>query len=212
MTSFLAEDFLFDSDLYGAKSVLISSASSKTSIALAFVVSQRARARAIGLTSAANREFVESLGFYDQVLTYDEIGALADVPAVFVDMAGNSKVTRSIHEQLGRSLKYSQRIGGTHWDAGGDDADIPGPRREFFFAPAQIKKRIDDWGPQGLQEKLGASLEAFIESSAKWLQVERGYGRDDVERVYRATLDGSANPAQGNILSLWESEDAAAGR
>jgi len=176
------------------------------------VVSQRARARAIGLTSAANREFVESLGFYDQVLTYDEIGALADVPAVFVDMAGNTKVTRSIHEQLGGSLKYSQRIGGTHWDAGGDDADIPGPRREFFFAPAQIKKRIGDWGPQGLQEKLGASLEAFIESSAKWLQVERGYGRDDVERVYRATLDGSANPAQGNILSLWESEDAAAGR
>lgn len=213
MTSFLAEDFLADSDLYGADSVVISSASSKTSIALAFVVAQKGRARAIGLTSARNRDFVESLGFYDQVLAYDEIGALpAGTKAVFVDMAGDTKVTRAVHEQLGESLVFSQRIGGTHWDAGGDDGDIPGPERQFFFAPAQIKKRLVDWGPQGFQERLGSSLHAFVESSAKWLRVERGYGRAVVERVYAATLDGSASPAEGNILSLWENEDAASGR
>ncbi len=212
MTSFLAEDLLADSDLYGAKSVVISSASSKTSIALAFVVARRAQAKAVGLTSAANLAFVKGLGLYDQVLSYDEIGALADDPAVFVDMAGNTKVTRAVHEQLGANLKFSQRIGGTHWDAGGDDGAIPGPKREFFFAPAQIKKRIADWGPQGFQERLGASLRAFIESSAKWLRVERGYGREQVERVYGETLEGSASPAQGNILSLWDDEGSAAGR
>ena len=38
LTSFLAEDSLSDSDLFGAKSIVISSASSKTSIALSFVV------------------------------------------------------------------------------------------------------------------------------------------------------------------------------
>ena len=203
---------LADNDLYGAKSVVISSASSKTSIALAFVVARRAQTKAVGLTSAAHLEFVKRLGFYDQVLTYEEIGALADDPAVFVDMAGNTKVTRGVHEQLGANLKFSQRIGGTHWHAGGDDGDIPGPKREFFFAPGQIKKRIVDWGPQGFQERLGASLQAFIESSAKWLRVERGYGREQVERVYGATLEGSASPAQGNILSLWDDERSAAGR
>jgi hypothetical protein len=213
LTSFLAEDFLADSDLYGASSVVISSASSKTSIALAFVIAQKGRAKAIGLTSARNLAFVKSLGFYDRVLTYDEIGALsAETKSVFVDMAGDTRVTRAVHERLGENLVFSQRIGGTHWDAGGDDGDIPGPERQFFFAPGQIKKRLVEWGAQLFQERLGASLHAFVESSEKWLHVERGYGREAVERVYEATRNGSASPAAGNILSLWESEGAAAGR
>jgi hypothetical protein len=213
MTSFLAEDFLADSDFHGAQSLVISSASSKTSIAMAFVAAQRGGIKAIGLTSARHRDFVESLGFYDRVLTYDEVGALpAEAKAVFVDMAGNTKVTREVHERMGENLVFSQRIGGTHWDAGGGDGDIPGPERQFFFAPGQIKKRLDDWGPQGFQERIGTSLRAFIDSSSKWLRVERGYGRDAVERVYNETLNGSADPSRGNILSLWENEDAAAGR
>jgi NADPH:quinone reductase-like Zn-dependent oxidoreductase len=213
LTSFLAEDFLADSDFHGAQSLLISSASSKTSIAMAFVAAQRGGIKAIGLTSARNRDFVESLGFYDRVLTYDEVAALpAEAKTVFVDMAGNTKVTREVHEHMGENLVFSQRIGGTHWDAGGDDGDIPGPERQFFFAPGQINKRLSDWGPQGFQERIGSSLHAFIDSSSKWLRVERGYGREAVERVYRETLDGSANPSEGNILSLWDNEDAAAGR
>jgi len=206
MTSFLAEDYLSDANL-GADAVVISSASSKTSIALAFVVHQKGAARAIGLTSARNRDFVESLGLYDRVLTYDEVSALPEgMKAVYVDMAGNAKVTRSVHERLGDRLVFSQRIGGTHWDAGGDDADLPGPKREFFFAPGQIKKRLADWGPQGFQERLGGSLRAFLESTEGWLRIERGYGRDAVERVYQATLAGSADPAEGNMLSLWDAE------
>lgn len=47
---------------------------------------------------------------------------------------------------------------------------------------------------------------------AGWLRVERGYGREAVQRVFRATLEGSASPAPGNVLSLWENADAAAGR
>jgi hypothetical protein len=210
MTSFLSEDFMADSDLYGAKSVIISSASSKTSIALGFLVSRKGQAKAIGLTSERNLDFVKDLGFYDEVLTYDQIASLpADQPSVYVDMAGNTKVSRDVHEHLGESLKYSQRIGGTHWDAGGDDGDLPGPAREFFFAPGQSQKRIADWGPQGFQQKLGASWKEFQDASSSWLQIERCYGRDAVERVYQATLEGSASPAQGNVLSLWESADAA---
>jgi hypothetical protein len=109
MTSFLAEDFLADSDLHGADSIVISSASSKTSIALAFVISRKGLARAIGLTSERNRAFVESLGFYDRVLTYDEIGALpAETKTIFVDMAGDTLVTRGVHERLGENLVFSQ--------------------------------------------------------------------------------------------------------
>ncbi len=213
MTSFLAEDFLSESDLYGARSVVISSASSKTSIALGFLVSRKGAARAIGLTSARSLDFVKGLGFYDEVRTYDQIGSLpGDTPTVFVDMAGNAKVSRSVHEHFGANLKFSQRIGGTHWDAGGDDGDLPGPEREFFFAPAQIQKRVGEWGAQKFQERVGTSWAEFRDASGRWLRVERGYGREAVQRVFQATLEGSASPDQGNVLSLWENADAAAGR
>jgi hypothetical protein len=212
MTSFLADDFLGSKDHYGAKSVLISSASSKTSIALAFRTQEQGQAETVGLTSQRNVEFVESLGFYDKVLTYDAIGSLdANKPSVFVDMAGNAKVSRDLHEHFNSSLKYSMRIGATHWDAGGDDGDLPGPAREFFFAPSQIQKRIADWGPAGFQERLGSSLQAFLATTRKWLKVERGYGRDAVLAIYRDTLEGSAVPDQGNILSLWDDEQSASG-
>lgn len=208
MTSFLAEDYLADADLFGADAIVISSASSKTSIAMAFVAQQRGRARTVGLTSPGNVDFVKGLGVYDDVRIYEEVSTLpAATKAIFVDMAGNPKVTRDVHESFGENLVFSQRIGGTHWEAGGDDGDLPGPTREFFFAPGQIKKRLADWGAEGFQERIGASLQAFIQSSEGWLRVQRGYGRDAVDRVYQATLAGSADPAEGNILSLWDSAD-----
>ena len=69
MTSFLAEDFLFDSGLYGAESAgdLQRFEQDLHRPGLRGVPA-KLEARAIGLTSAANLEFVESLGFYDQVL------------------------------------------------------------------------------------------------------------------------------------------------
>jgi hypothetical protein len=70
---------------------------------------------------------------------------------------------------------------------------------------------VAEWGPQEFHTRLGASLQAFLESTRKWLRVERAYGRDAVERVYHATLQGSARPDQGNVLSLWDDERAAAG-
>ena len=54
----------------------------------------------IGLTSATNSAFVRSLGFYDSVLTYDEIGALATVDSVIIDMAGNPTVLAAVHAHL----------------------------------------------------------------------------------------------------------------
>ena len=62
---------MWDNDTFGAEAYVISSASSKTSIALAYAVKQRGEKQTIGFTSAANLAFVEALGCYDQVLSYD---------------------------------------------------------------------------------------------------------------------------------------------
>ncbi|MBS1105057.1 MAG: hypothetical protein H6Q91_559 [Deltaproteobacteria bacterium] len=202
MTSFLADDFLADQDYRGARSVVISSASSKTSIALAFQVKQTGHARAIGLTSARNAEFVRALGFYDRVVLYDEIASLAQEPAVFVDMAGDGAVTAAVHRHFGDALQYDCAIGATHWSAARNSAGLPGPKPEFFFAPAQIVKRSKDWGPQRLSERLAAAWTKFCDASDAWLHVVRSDGRAALERVYQDTLAGRTDPADGHIVSL----------
>jgi hypothetical protein len=209
MTSFLCDDFLADNDHYGAKSVLITSASSKTSIALGFMVSRGGHAKAVGLTSERNRAFVEGLGCYDAVLTYDEVDRLdASEPAVLVDMAGNAELRSAIHHRYGDALKYSCNVGMTHWDAAGGEEELPGPTPEFFFAPSQIQKRTQEWGPEGLQARIGDAWGAFRDSTDDWLKIERGYGRTAVEAVYLETLDAQTPPSQGQILSLWENPRA----
>ena len=205
MTSFLVDDFLADNEHYGAETLLISSASSKTSIALAACAAERGHDRVVGLTSPGNAAFVASLGFYDEVLLYSDLTSLpVDEPAVFVDMAGNAEVRNTLHRHLRDSLKYDCSVGLTHWDKGGPNADLPGPAPEFFFAPAQIAKRSKEWGPAKLRKDLGASWQRFRDGSSKWLEVERGCGEDAVVRVYEATLSGSASPGVGNVLSLWD--------
>jgi hypothetical protein len=202
MTSFLADDFLAEQGWRGARSVLLSSASSKTSIALAFQVKQSGRVRAIGLTSARNLAFVRGLGFYDEVVTYEEIPALPVEPAVFVDMAGDGAVTAAVHRRFGDTLAYDCAIGATHWSAERRSDALPGPKPEFFFAPAQIVKRSQDWGPQVLATRMAAAWTKFCDASDAWLHVVRSRGREGLERVYQDTLAGRTQPADGHVVSL----------
>ena len=202
MTSFLADDFLAEQDYCGARSVLISSASSKTSIALAFQVKRGGRARAIGLTSARNADFVRKLGFYDQVVLYDEIASLAKQPAVFVDMAGDGAVTAAVHGHFRDELKSDCTIGATHWSADRKHEGLPGPKPQFFFAPAQIVKRSKDWGPQVLSQRIASAWTQFCDASDAWLHVVRSRGREALARVYQDTLAGRTQASDGHILSL----------
>jgi NADPH:quinone reductase-like Zn-dependent oxidoreductase len=212
LTSFLADDFLAEHDHHGAESVLISSASSKTSIALAYQVSRAGRARAVGLTSAHHLEFASKLGCYDRLLTYDEVSSLDPAtPTVFVDMAGSGPLRAAVHGHFGDQLRHSCSIGATHWDAPRNGGPLPGPKPEFFFAPGQIQKRVAEWGPAGFQERLAAAWSSFRAFTDGWLRVQRGYGREAVERVYLETLEGRTRPEDGHVLSLWDSAQEASG-
>jgi len=211
VTSFLLDDFLADNAFFGARSVVLSSASSKTAYGTAFQLAQRGargqRPEIVGLTSASNRAFVEALGCYDRVLAYNEIESLSrDTPTIYVDMSGDGAVRKAIHAHFGDLLKYSCSVGGTHWDALAAGGGLPGPRPTLFFAPAQIKKRMADWGPAEMQKRIAAAWKAFLGAvcspSQGWMKVVRGKGAADIERVYRAMLDGRAKPDEGHILSL----------
>ena len=207
LTSWLVDDFLNVSDNFGGEACLITSASSKTSIALAHAVSQRGELTSIGITSAGNVAFCESLGCYETVITYDDIASLdAAQPVVLVDMAGNAKVLSDAHHHFSDNMKYSCRIGATHYEKMGSVKGLPGAKPIFFFAPGHIQTRSKEVGTAKLMMQLGRDYVGFRQFCDGWLTVERGYGPDAVSEIYQSVLSGRADPAIGRIASMW-SED-----
>lgn len=204
-TSFLIDDFLADNDFFGVREVVLSSASSKTSLGLAYLLRQNRRGQVTvtGLTSKSNAAFVEGTGYYDRVVAYDAIPtSKQDKAAVFVDMAGSGDVRLAVHKHWADNLKYSCAVGATHWDHVRQAGDLPGPRPQMFFAPDRIKKRNQDWGPGGLDKHLATAWTAFNASVDGWMKIVEGRGRADVERVYRDMVAGKAKPEEGHMLSL----------
>ncbi len=200
-TSFFIDDYLADNQFHDAEQVIVSSASSKTAFALAFCLHRRGTP-VIGLTSAGNVEFVKGLGWYDEVLTYDEVKSsdCLQVPSAYVDMSGDSVVRSNIHHNSA-DLRFDLMVGATHWSSPPGDSDLPGPTPEFFFAPTQIAKRAQDWGPGGIATRTAESWEPFVEEVASLLTVESRSGADACQAAYLAALDGSADPATGVTIT-----------
>ncbi len=215
-TAWLIDDFMADNHFFGASqvagvptdagAVLLSSASSKTAYATAFALKQRDGVEVVGLTSPGNVAFCESLGCYDRVLTYDQLGEVAaDRACVYVDFAGNTQLRHAIHTRF-ENLKYSCSIGGTHVENLGSAKDLPGPRAILFFAPAQIKKRATEWGPESLRQRLVKAWFAFTAEATSparpWINSQHHAGAAQVSDAYALVLGGQGDPQVGHMLSL----------
>ena len=165
VTSWLIVDFFLHPDqrepssgkpFLGAKTVIISSASSKTSIGLAFLLYQKKRQscndptiRVVGLTSRGNFGLVESLRIYDQIVLYDNLERDLDAlqPSCFVDMAGNTRLTTRLHQHLQQNMVYSCLVGASHVGQGGKPiSSLSGAKPRFFFAPDWTAQRIKELG------------------------------------------------------------------
>jgi Protein of unknown function (DUF2855) len=202
-TSFLIDDQLADEGLVGRGPILISSASSKTAIAAAFLLAQRKEADLVGLTSDRNAEFVKGLGVYGRVVPYDRIGSLPREPATFVDIAGDGAVRGAVHTHFGDELLHSMAVGMTHWeDLGAGEGELPGPSPKLFFAPDRVVKRSNDWGRTGLESKVADAWHPFCEWTGGWLEAIRGEGFEAVRRAYLEVLEGRVEPRAAHVLAL----------
>ena len=201
-TSFLLFDWLQDNQCFGAQQMIIGSASSKTGLGLCKYLAEPAdRAyRIVGLTSAKNRNFVQSLGACDSVLTYDQIHDIAQVPSVYVDMSGNSEVKAMLHQHLDDQLKHSAAVGLSHWDRFAPAQNLAGPKPEFFFAPSQVAKRRADWGPGVIEKQITAAWKRIAADASDWMTLQVHEGIAASEAVYHALARGQANPGIGAII------------
>lgn len=203
--SYFMAEYLKEEALFGARQVVISSASSKTAIGLAFLLrdAMPAGARLIGLTSRGNAAFVTGAGHYDDVVGYDAIASLpTDVPSAFIDIAGDAGVRRAVHGHLREAIRYSGRVGATHWESEEAEEDLPGAKPQWFFTPSHIIKRRGDWGPDVLRARLKQAWTAFLVDADRWLRITTGTGEAAIEAAYRDVLAGRVPPELAHTLAF----------
>lgn len=205
MTSWLVEDSLQVNGYLGAGACLVTSASSKTSIALAWCLKRRGAVQSVGITSPGNAAFCASLGCYDRVVVYDDLTSLdASQAVVMVDMAGSAAVVSALHHHFGDNMKQSLQVGATHHDEAGDTTGLPGAKPEFFFAPGHIQTRSAELGAEQLMLQLGSAYIDFREDADDWLHIVHSRGPAAVQQAYLSVLAGQAAPSDGQIVSLWD--------
>jgi hypothetical protein len=205
MTSFLIEAMFRRQDWLGAKRLVVTSASSKTAMALAHVARGASpQIERVGLTSARNIGFVEKTGLYDRVLGYDELAELGGEPAVSVDFAGNGATLKALHTALGDALKYSCLVGVTDWQnrGGFGGHDLSGPKPILFFAPDHVATTVGELGPGGFQAAVAEAWRAFAAEAATLVKVEGITGLADIVPKWRATVAGEALPDVATVVHL----------
>ena len=203
-TSFLIEDVMHQADWHGAQAILLTSASSKTALALALVTKNLSpQIKRIGLTSPGNVAFVSETGLYDEVLTYDQLGSAdATQPIVSVDFAGNSKLLAAIHAQWQNNLKFSLLVGLTHIEERNGAGELQGPAPVFFFAPTAAEALLKQIGPAEFRKRVDTQFNAFVAAVAGHLGVEHLSGEQALKSAYLEMLANKVAPNRGLVCHI----------
>lgn len=195
--------YLLDRMLAGSSepgTVLLTSASSKTALGLAHALNARG-APPIGLTSAANRNFVEQTGWFASVLAYDELDKLdAEARSTLVDFSGDAPLKAALHDRL-HGLAASHVVGITHWNAAPSTAKLAGPEPRMFFAPTEWEAQAKAMGAQAFEAAMQQSFARFV-ADAHWLRISEENGPAAYGRRLDALLNGHARPEEGYVLTL----------
>ena len=207
ITSFMGADFLQDNGFFGAKQIVVSSASSKTAYGTAFCLKDQYDVKLIALTSRRNKDFVQSLGCYHETVTYEELGALAkDQATLYLDFSGDETLRAQVHHHFGDALAYDCFAGSAQNTNFLRDTGLPGPKPMFYFAPIQIRKRNNDWGHDVVNQRFNEAQLAFIARVSDpvhpWMQIAGHRGFDAAQTLIEDMHAGRIDPAKGHVLIL----------
>jgi hypothetical protein len=231
LSGFLLYELLKAHDFYRGNSVVLTSASSKLSLATALLLKNERDSgnlkRVIGCTSVGNMEFVKNTSFFDDALTYDQtIEADEGLQHVLIDVAGDAVIYKRIKDKLIKGLA----VGGTHSDAETSSLKSFGltgfvkmfidmvaplsiktwasknlnPPLEMFFAPTVRHELLARWGKDEMDRKADIALQSFVDVAVdnNWIQVDRSETIDSIQAAYRKIILGQVPPSEAITLSL----------
>lgn len=188
------------------RTVVFSSASSKTALATAHQLRQLGDARLVALTSARNQIYVRDTALFDEVVPYEAVASLSvEAPAAYLDFLGRETLTAAVHRALGPALVRSILVGATDWGdrPGGvqqPSVALEGPKPEFFFVPDYAMGRLKT------RRELGATmlrdLRAFYPASRQFVTARRFTGSGDIVDCWAGLADGQVPPREGLVLSF----------
>ncbi len=230
-SGFIMAELLRMNDFYGANSVVLSSASSKLSLATALLLrKERDEGRLekiVGYTAETNADFVRSTELYDDVVTYDA-GLPGDehLRHLLVDVAGDAQIYKRSQAKFVKAFA----VGGTHSDAESSVftafgpsgflkmiAEMMGPafikkwaarnlrpKLEMFFAPSVIQDLLARWGREEMDARSDAALTAFVDAAVDggWIKVSRSETPEAAQAAYRRIVEGRVPPSEAVILAL----------
>ena len=202
-TSFLIYHYLKNENFLDAEQIILTSASSKTGMALAFMLKHNKKIdnkKIIGLTSTRNIDFVKSTDYYDEVIAYDKINGLQNIPSFIVDFAGNFKSLITLSDNLSDNLKHITLVGLTDWKGVGTFNKIP--KSKFFFAPTHIQRMYKNKGVEQTNIELNKSLVAFINDTKSFIELEFINNFSTLKQLYLDMVDGKVDPKKGYIIQI----------
>ena len=203
-TAFLIYHFLKDNDFFSAENIILTSASSKTALGLAYMLNENKKSdgkKIIGLTSKKNIDFVESNNYYDEVISYDKaVEKNTGENTVIIDFAGNADLLNDFYQKLNDALKHVALIGLTDWSAAKNFKQVPVAK--FFFAPTHMQDKYKEWGAEKTNLLLGQNMVGFISDMKKHLEIDVVNDNNSLQELFINMLKGNIDPSKGYIVSL----------
>ena len=152
----------------GATSLLLTSASSRTSVTAAFSAKfHKMFPEVIGVTSERNVDSVRESGLYNLVVTYKQIASLgsrSDRKLAVYDVAGNDAVSAALRTHLGAQVIGWYSVGKTHLGAKNVTAqvDLKGGAKPANFLVFQAMQDARKAIGEKMPEMVASAQKAFV--------------------------------------------------
>ncbi|MCG8669176.1 MAG: DUF2855 family protein [Pseudomonadales bacterium] len=231
LSGYVIYELLRMKDFYDGNSVVLTSASSKLSLATAvFLQKDKQQGRikkVIAYTGSKNKSFIESTGLFDLVLTYDQtLPSDSDLKHVMIDVAGDATIFKKNKKVITKALA----VGGTHSSAKSSTFTAFGPsgivkmitgmaapkaianwfddhlnpKLEMFFAPSVMADLTSSLGKQQFDKQCEDALGQFVDAAIDkgWIEVNRCEDTDAVRQAYSRIFRGEVPPSEAVIFSL----------
>ncbi|TDR22798.1 DUF2855 family protein [Marinicella litoralis] len=204
ITSFCIHDMLSSQQYLSAEQIIILSASSKTSLGLAYALQQDESApTVVAMTSARNLAFVKKTGYYQQVISYDDMVQIdGNKKSIIIDMSGNGDLITQLHAKLKDNMLYSSQVGLTHWDETAKGTGFIANRSKMFFAPSHIQQRYQQWGAEKFEQLANEFMHKAAIDSQRWLKITTVKGLKGLSEQFNSVCHGQLPPEQGLIIQM----------